>query len=57
MNEPVDSIDLELQELHTAVADVQSVLAESWFHEMAVCEVSDYLDRLSILLEEAGLGG
>ena len=55
MNEPVDNIDLELQELHAAVGEVHAVMAESWFREMVVCEVSDHLDKLADLLEQAGL--
>jgi hypothetical protein len=57
VNELLESPDLELQELHHAVAQVHSMMAESWFHEMALTDVGDHLEQLSRLLEEAGLGG
>ncbi len=55
MNEPVDNVDLELQELRTAVAEVSALMAERWFREMLVCDLSDRLDQLAELLEQAGL--
>jgi hypothetical protein len=55
MKEPVDTVDLELQELHQAVAELHSVLDEAWFREMPLCEVGAHLAQLSDLLEQAGL--
>ena len=55
MNEPVDNVDLELQELRSAVAEVGALMAERWFREMLVCDLSDRLDQLADLLEQAGL--
>ena len=57
MNELLETADVELLDLHHAVAEVQSVMAESWFHEMALTDVGEHLEQLSRLLEEAGLGG
>jgi len=57
MNELLETPDVELMDLHHAVADVQSVMAESWFHEMALADVGEHLEQLNRLLEEAGLGG
>ncbi len=55
MNEPVDNVDLELEELRSAVAEVGALMAERWFREMLVCDLSDRLDQLAELLEQAGL--
>lgn len=52
MSDRIDAMDLELQELHEAVAEVQSVMAESWFHEMALCEVGEHLARISSYFDQ-----
>jgi hypothetical protein len=57
MNEPADCPDLDLMELCRAVDELRAVLAESWFREMAVCEVGEQLDELADLLDRTGPGG
>lgn len=57
MNELLESADAELLDLHQAIAEVQSVMAESWFSEMALTDVGEHLEQLTRLLEEAGPGG
>lgn len=55
MNE-IEQAQCELRELHQAVAEVQSVMAESWFREMAGTDVGDHLAMLTSVLERT-LGG
>jgi hypothetical protein len=53
MNEMRGAGDRELvEELEGAVAEVESVLGESWFHEMASPDKVDHLAGLALLLEQ-----